>query len=66
VPNELGHHARLARTVRAAFDVEFQQWVDSVAEDTPAGPSSWDGYAATVIGDADGRGFAFRSDRRRT
>jgi myo-inositol 2-dehydrogenase/D-chiro-inositol 1-dehydrogenase len=36
----------------AAFDVEFQQWVDSVAEDTPAGPSSWDGYAATVIGDA--------------
>jgi myo-inositol 2-dehydrogenase/D-chiro-inositol 1-dehydrogenase len=36
----------------AAFDVEFQEWVDSVAGGTVIGPSAWDGYAATVIADA--------------
>ncbi|MGW5715277.1 Gfo/Idh/MocA family oxidoreductase [Amycolatopsis sp. NPDC003865] len=35
-----------------AFDVEFQEWVDAVAVGEPTGPSAWDGYAATVIGDA--------------
>ena len=35
-----------------AFDVEFQEWVDAVAAGEPTGPSAWDGYAATVIGDA--------------
>jgi myo-inositol 2-dehydrogenase/D-chiro-inositol 1-dehydrogenase len=36
----------------AAFDVEFQEWVDAIAVGEPTGPSAWDGYAATVIGDA--------------
>jgi myo-inositol 2-dehydrogenase / D-chiro-inositol 1-dehydrogenase len=37
----------------AAFDTEFQDWVDSVRAGTgPTGPSSWDGYAATVSCDA--------------
>jgi len=36
-----------------AFDVEFQEWIDVLAAGAePAGPSSWDGYAATVITDA--------------
>lgn len=36
-----------------AFDTEFREWVASVAAgDEPGGPSAWDGYAATVIGDA--------------
>ncbi|MEU4248980.1 Gfo/Idh/MocA family oxidoreductase [Amycolatopsis sp. NPDC026612] len=36
----------------AAFDVEFQEWIDAVAVGEPTGPSAWDGYAATVITDA--------------
>jgi myo-inositol 2-dehydrogenase/D-chiro-inositol 1-dehydrogenase len=37
----------------AAFDAEFQSWVDEVAAGrAPSGPSSWDGYAATVVCDA--------------
>jgi myo-inositol 2-dehydrogenase/D-chiro-inositol 1-dehydrogenase len=40
------------RFVRA-FDTEFQSWVDDVAAGrAPSGPSSWDGYAATVVCDA--------------
>jgi len=40
------------RFVRA-FDVEFQEWLDDVAAGAePTGPSSWDGYAATVVCDA--------------
>ncbi|GAB3386830.1 Gfo/Idh/MocA family oxidoreductase [Amycolatopsis echigonensis] len=36
-----------------AFDVEFQEWIDTLdAGGEPTGPSSWDGYAATVISDA--------------
>ncbi|MCK8433414.1 Gfo/Idh/MocA family oxidoreductase [Streptomyces sp. D2-8] len=36
-----------------AFDTEFREWVAAVAAGTePTGPSSWDGYAATVITDA--------------
>ncbi|MFF5564033.1 Gfo/Idh/MocA family protein [Streptomyces sp. NPDC012623] len=36
-----------------AFDTEFREWAASVATGTePTGPSSWDGYAATVITDA--------------
>ncbi len=35
-----------------AFDAEFQGWVDSVAEGVTSGPSTWDGYAATVISGA--------------
>jgi myo-inositol 2-dehydrogenase/D-chiro-inositol 1-dehydrogenase len=32
-----------------AFDVEIQEWVHSVLDGELSGPSSWDGYAATVI-----------------
>jgi myo-inositol 2-dehydrogenase / D-chiro-inositol 1-dehydrogenase len=31
-----------------AFDAELQAWVDAVAAGGTTGPSSWDGYAATV------------------
>jgi myo-inositol 2-dehydrogenase/D-chiro-inositol 1-dehydrogenase len=37
----------------AAFDTEFREWVGTVAAGTePTGPSSWDGYAASVVCDA--------------
>jgi myo-inositol 2-dehydrogenase/D-chiro-inositol 1-dehydrogenase len=33
-----------------AFDTEFREWISNLAAGTePAGPSAWDGYAATVI-----------------
>ncbi len=35
-----------------AYDVELQDWVDNCRRGTVAGPSSWDGYAATVVTDA--------------
>jgi myo-inositol 2-dehydrogenase/D-chiro-inositol 1-dehydrogenase len=35
-----------------AYDVEFQEWIDSVAAGAPVGPSAWDGYAAAVVSDA--------------
>jgi myo-inositol 2-dehydrogenase/D-chiro-inositol 1-dehydrogenase len=35
-----------------AYDVEFQEWIDAVATGNSTGPSSWDGYAATVVCDA--------------
>lgn len=36
----------------AAYDVEFQEWIDAVAAGGPIGPSAWDGYAAAVVSDA--------------
>ncbi len=37
----------------AAYDVEFQEWINEVvAGGTLSGPSSWDGYAAQVVCDA--------------
>ena len=37
----------------AAYDVEFQEWIDAVAAGRrPIGPSAWDGYAAQVVCDA--------------
>jgi myo-inositol 2-dehydrogenase/D-chiro-inositol 1-dehydrogenase len=37
----------------AAYDVEFQEWIDEVvAGGTLSGPSAWDGYAAQVVCDA--------------
>jgi myo-inositol 2-dehydrogenase/D-chiro-inositol 1-dehydrogenase len=40
------------RFVRA-YDVELQEWVDTVAAGgDPTGPSAWDGYAAAVVSDA--------------
>jgi myo-inositol 2-dehydrogenase/D-chiro-inositol 1-dehydrogenase len=37
----------------AAYDVEFQEWINEVVSGTPlTGPSSWDGYAAQAVCDA--------------
>jgi myo-inositol 2-dehydrogenase/D-chiro-inositol 1-dehydrogenase len=37
----------------AAYDVEFQEWINEVVAGTAlTGPSSWDGYAAQVVCDA--------------
>jgi myo-inositol 2-dehydrogenase/D-chiro-inositol 1-dehydrogenase len=37
----------------AAYDVEFQEWIDAItAGGPPTGPSAWDGYAATAVADA--------------
>jgi myo-inositol 2-dehydrogenase/D-chiro-inositol 1-dehydrogenase len=37
----------------AAYDTEFQEWITAVsAGEGATGPSSWDGYAATVVCDA--------------
>jgi myo-inositol 2-dehydrogenase / D-chiro-inositol 1-dehydrogenase len=49
------------RFVRA-YDAELQRWIDVVSAGSSTGPSSWDGYAATVVCDA-GR-QAFRSGKR--
>ena len=35
-----------------AYDVELQEWLDDCARGTCGGPTSWDGYAATVVADA--------------
>jgi len=36
-----------------AYDVEIQEWIDSMAgAGTPVGPTAWDGYAAAVVSDA--------------
>ena len=39
------------RFVRA-YDLELQAWIDAVAAGGTTGPSTWDGYAATVVSDA--------------
>jgi myo-inositol 2-dehydrogenase/D-chiro-inositol 1-dehydrogenase len=39
------------RFVRA-FDAEFEAWLEAAARGTAAGPSAWDGYAATAVCDA--------------
>lgn len=37
----------------AAYDVEFQEWINALASGEGAsGPSAWDGYAAQVVCDA--------------
>jgi len=35
-----------------AYDAEFQEWIDAASAGRATGPSSWDGYAATVVCDA--------------
>jgi len=35
-----------------AYDLEFEAWLGAAACGTAAGPSAWDGYAATVVSDA--------------
>lgn len=34
-----------------AYDIELNDWVEAVANDSSTGPSAWDGYAACVAGD---------------
>lgn len=34
---------------RPAYDAEFQDWIDAATRGESTGPSSWDGYAATVV-----------------
>ena len=48
------------RFVRA-YDTEFQEWINAVAAGTSTGPSSWDGYAATVVTDAGSEACAYRA-----
>lgn len=33
----------------AAYHAELQAWIDGVARDEAVGPSTWDGYAATLV-----------------
>lgn len=35
-----------------AYDIELTEWVKSLANGGPTGPSAWDGYAACVAADA--------------
>lgn len=35
-----------------AYDIEFQDWVKSVLEGQPKGPTAWDGYVTCVTADA--------------
>jgi myo-inositol 2-dehydrogenase/D-chiro-inositol 1-dehydrogenase len=35
-----------------AYDTEFQAWITAASRGESTGPSSWDGYAATVVGEA--------------
>ncbi|MDU0349131.1 Gfo/Idh/MocA family oxidoreductase [Actinomyces sp. MRS3W] len=37
---------------QAAFNAEFQSWINAVARDEHTGSTSWDGYAATSVVDA--------------
>jgi len=35
-----------------AYDQEFREWIVAAGEGTAMGPSTWDGYAATLVADA--------------
>ena len=35
-----------------AYDTEFQEWINAASRGESTGPSSWDGYAATVVCEA--------------
>jgi myo-inositol 2-dehydrogenase/D-chiro-inositol 1-dehydrogenase len=35
-----------------AYDQEFREWILAATEGTATGPSTWDGYAATLVADA--------------
>jgi myo-inositol 2-dehydrogenase/D-chiro-inositol 1-dehydrogenase len=45
-----------------AYDAELQDWLTSVAAGVPAGPGSWDGYAAAAV--TDGAVRALRTGQR--
>ncbi len=35
-----------------AYDQEFREWIAAAGDGTATGPSTWDGYAATLVADA--------------
>lgn len=35
-----------------AYDQEFREWIVAASNGTASGPSTWDGYAATLVADA--------------
>ncbi|WP_246827709.1 Gfo/Idh/MocA family protein [Rhizobium croatiense] len=35
-----------------AYDQEFREWIVDASKGTAGGPSTWDGYAATLVADA--------------
>jgi len=35
-----------------AYDQEFREWIVAAGQGTATGPSSWDGYASTLVADA--------------
>jgi myo-inositol 2-dehydrogenase/D-chiro-inositol 1-dehydrogenase len=35
-----------------AYDQEFREWIFAAGQGTATGPSTWDGYAATLVADA--------------
>ena len=35
-----------------AYDQEFREWIEAAGQGTATGPSTWDGYAATLVADA--------------
>lgn len=35
-----------------AYDQEFREWIVAAGQGTATGPSTWDGYAATLVADA--------------
>ncbi|MBB5574750.1 MULTISPECIES: Gfo/Idh/MocA family oxidoreductase [Rhizobium] len=35
-----------------AYDQEFREWIAAAGQGTTTGPSTWDGYAATLVADA--------------
>jgi myo-inositol 2-dehydrogenase/D-chiro-inositol 1-dehydrogenase len=37
---------------KTAYDIEMQEWIDSVIEGKIVGPSTWDGYVAAMVCDA--------------
>jgi myo-inositol 2-dehydrogenase/D-chiro-inositol 1-dehydrogenase len=43
---------RFQERFASAYIHELQAWVTAIAEDRPAGPSAWDGYAAAAVSQA--------------
>ncbi|WKL42355.1 Gfo/Idh/MocA family oxidoreductase [Sinorhizobium meliloti] len=41
-----------------AYDQEFREWIVAASQGTATGPSTWDGYAATLVADAALRAMA--------
>ena len=35
-----------------AYDQEFREWIVAAGDGTATGPSTWDGYASTLVADA--------------